>query len=68
VRVGSVTTLEEVGEAVEGGADDLLDNMAVPVMAGGQIAKGRCLVEASGGSRSKMREAETGVDFMSSGA
>jgi nicotinate-nucleotide pyrophosphorylase (carboxylating) len=67
-----VTDLEEAREAIEGGADViLLDNMAVPVMAQAvEMARGRCLVEASGGvTLENIREiAETGVDLISSGS
>ena len=67
-----VTDLDETREAVEGGADViLLDNMGVPVMAQAvEMARGRCLVEASGGvTVENVREiAETGVDFISSGS
>jgi nicotinate-nucleotide pyrophosphorylase (carboxylating) len=67
-----VTTLEEAREAVEAGADIiLLDNMPPPLMAQAvEMVKGRCLLEASGGvTLENIREiAETGVDFISSGA
>jgi nicotinate-nucleotide pyrophosphorylase (carboxylating) len=67
-----VTTIEELGEALEAGADVvLLDNMAPPLMAQAvEMARGRCLLEASGGvTLENIREiAETGVDFISSGA
>jgi nicotinate-nucleotide pyrophosphorylase (carboxylating) len=67
-----VTTLQEAQEAVEAGADIiLLDNMSPAVMAQAvEIARGHCLVEASGGvTLENVREiAETGVDFISSGS
>lgn len=67
-----VTSLEEAREAVEAGADViLLDNMIPATMAEAVgIARGRCLVEASGGvTVENVREiAETGVDLISSGS
>ncbi|HXH21671.1 MAG TPA: carboxylating nicotinate-nucleotide diphosphorylase [Dehalococcoidia bacterium] len=67
-----VTTLEEAQQAIEGGADIvLLDNMPPPLMAQiVEMARGRCLFEASGGvTLENIREiAETGVDFVSSGS
>jgi nicotinate-nucleotide pyrophosphorylase (carboxylating) len=67
-----VTNLEEAQQAIEGGADIvLLDNMPPPLMAQiVEMARGRCLFEASGGvTLENIREiAETGVDFVSSGS
>lgn len=67
-----VTDLDEAREAIEGGADIvLLDNMSPALMAEVvNMARGRCLLEASGGvTAENVREiAETGVDFISSGA
>jgi len=66
------TTLDEVAEALEAGADIImLDNMDCATMkkALQQIA-GRSVTEASGnmGDRSLREVAETGVDFISIGA
>jgi nicotinate-nucleotide pyrophosphorylase (carboxylating) len=65
-------TLEQVKEALEGGADlILLDNMTFGQMREGvALCKGRALTEASGGiTLDNVREiAETGVDLISSGA
>ncbi|TAL15738.1 carboxylating nicotinate-nucleotide diphosphorylase [bacterium] len=67
-----VTNLDELREALFAGADAvLLDNMDLPTMAEAvAIAKGKALVEASGGmSLPRLREvAETGVDIISAGA
>lgn len=74
-----VTTLEEAREAAEAGADlILLDNMPVEEMreavrvirAASTGEQGRPLVEASGGITLEKVQAiaETGVDFLSSGA
>jgi nicotinate-nucleotide pyrophosphorylase (carboxylating) len=67
-----VTTLDEVKEALEGGADViLLDNMPVDELQRAvELAAGRALVEASGGVTLKNAHAiaETGVDFISIGA
>jgi len=68
-----VRTIEELNEAIDAGADiALLDNMSLTVM---REAVGRCrdaqvLTEASGGiALDTVRSvAETGVDFISSGA
>ncbi len=65
-------TLGQVREAVEAGADIvMLDNMSVEVMREAvAMCKGRALTEASGGvTLSTVRAiAETGVDFVSTGA
>ncbi|MBN1460287.1 MAG: carboxylating nicotinate-nucleotide diphosphorylase [Armatimonadetes bacterium] len=67
-----VQTLEEVGEAIQAGADViLLDNMTVSeVRKAVALIGGRCLTEVSGGvTLESIRElAETGVDFISVGA
>ncbi|HEY7268200.1 MAG TPA: carboxylating nicotinate-nucleotide diphosphorylase [Dehalococcoidia bacterium] len=67
-----VTTLDEGREAIEAGADIvLLDNMSPALMAEVvAVARGRCLLEASGGvTLDNVREiAESGVDLISSGA
>lgn len=67
-----VTTVDEAIAALDGGADILLlDNMAVEEMREVvALAKGRALTEASGGvTLENVRQiAETGVDFISSGA
>jgi nicotinate-nucleotide pyrophosphorylase (carboxylating) len=67
-----VTNLGELGEALAAGADAvLLDNMDLRAMAEAvKIAKGKVLVEASGGmSLARLREvAKTGVDIISAGA
>lgn len=67
-----VTTLAEVDEAVEAGADIImLDNMNVATMAQAvQAVRGRALLEASGGVRLETVRAiaETGVDLISVGA
>jgi nicotinate-nucleotide pyrophosphorylase (carboxylating) len=67
-----VTTLAEVAEAVEAGADViLLDNMSVAQMKQAvDLVAGRALLEASGGVRLETVRAiaETGVDFISAGA
>ncbi|MEJ5250726.1 MAG: carboxylating nicotinate-nucleotide diphosphorylase [Chthonomonadetes bacterium] len=66
------TTLQQVVEAMEAGADIvLLDNMTPEQMREAvQLAKGRVLLEASGGVRlDTVRQiAETGVDAISVGA
>jgi len=66
------TTLDEVREAVEAGADIImLDNMSVDEMKKAvKLAKGKAQIEASGNVTLKnIREiAETGVDFVSVGA
>ena len=66
-----VTTLAQVEEAVAAGADAiLLDNMDLETMAAAvQIAKGRAIVEASGGIRPETvaQVAKTGVDVISLG-
>lgn len=66
------TTLEEVKEAVEIGADVImLDNMDCPTMkAGVELIAGRAKVEASGNmTLPRVKEvAATGVDFISIGA
>ncbi len=65
-------TLEQVGQAVEVGADIiLLDNMTnETMMEAVKMVKGRALLEASGGVNLKTVRgiAETGVDFISVGA
>ena len=67
-----VTTIDEAREALEAGADIImLDNMTVADMKRVvQFAKGRALLEASGGITLKtVREvAEAGVDLISVGA
>ncbi|KIX84544.1 carboxylating nicotinate-nucleotide diphosphorylase [Thermus filiformis] len=67
-----VTTLEELEEALEAGADlVLLDNMDLETLREAvRRARGRALLEASGGmSLERVRAvAETGVDFISVGA
>jgi nicotinate-nucleotide pyrophosphorylase (carboxylating) len=67
-----VTNLDEAREALEAGADVLLlDNMSTLEMREAvELARGRALTEASGGvTLERVREiAETGVDFISSGA
>jgi len=67
-----VETLEQVAEALEGGADlILLDNMEVAEMREAvKLAQGYALVEASGGiTLDRVAEvAATGVDFISVGA
>lgn len=64
--------LDQVREALEAGADlILLDNMEPELLERAvQLCRGRCLVEASGGvTEGSIRAiAETGVDFISSGA
>jgi nicotinate-nucleotide pyrophosphorylase (carboxylating) len=66
------TTLDEVREALEAGADIImLDNMTVDEMKKAvKLAKGKAQLEASGNVTLKnIREiAETGVDFISVGA
>ncbi len=66
------TTLEEVQEALDAGADlIMLDNMSVPNMAlAVRTVRGRARLEASGNVRlENAREiAETGVDFISTSA
>jgi nicotinate-nucleotide pyrophosphorylase (carboxylating) len=66
-----VTSLAELNEALEGGADIvLLDNMSPEeIRAAVGIVEGRALIEASGGvSLDTVREiAEAGVDFISVG-
>jgi nicotinate-nucleotide pyrophosphorylase (carboxylating) len=65
------TDVEQVAQAVEGGADViLLDNMTVAdIRAALQVIDGRALVEASGGVTLENVEAiaRTGVDFISVG-
>ncbi len=67
-----VTTLEELVEAVDAGADVvLLDNMDAPMIRRAvELAAGRVLLEASGGiTLTTIRAiAETGVDLISVGA
>ncbi|GBD11014.1 putative nicotinate-nucleotide pyrophosphorylase [carboxylating] [bacterium HR23] len=67
-----VTTLEEVQEALEAGADlILLDNMSLEEMRQAvRLVNGRALLEASGGItlETVRAVAETGVDIISSGA
>jgi nicotinate-nucleotide pyrophosphorylase (carboxylating) len=67
-----VTTVEEAGEAVDGGADIvMLDNMSVEDMRrAAKAVGGRVLLEASGGvTLENVRSvAETGVDLISVGA
>ena len=67
-----VTTLDEVTEAVEGGAEIiLLDNMAPGDMRSAvEIIAGRAIVEASGGVTLQNAGdiAEAGVDYISVGA
>lgn len=67
-----VTTLAEVAEAVEAGADIiLLDNMDLEAMRHAvEMIAGRALVEASGGVRLETVRAiaDTGVDLISAGA
>jgi nicotinate-nucleotide pyrophosphorylase (carboxylating) len=67
-----VTTLDEVKEAVEGGADIvLLDNMVVDdIRRAVEIIGGRAVVEASGGVTLQTvgAIAEAGVDYISVGA
>jgi nicotinate-nucleotide pyrophosphorylase (carboxylating) len=67
-----VTSLEEVQEALDGGAHlILLDNMSVEQMREAvQLVDGRAMLEASGGItlESVRAIAETGVDLISSGA
>jgi nicotinate-nucleotide pyrophosphorylase (carboxylating) len=66
------TNLDEVQEALDAGADlIMLDNMSVSEMAlAVRTVRGRALLEASGNVKvSTVREiAETGVDFISTGA
>jgi nicotinate-nucleotide pyrophosphorylase (carboxylating) len=66
------TTLEEVQEALDAGADIImLDNMTTEVMAKAvKIIEGRAKIEASGNmTLEKVREvAATGVDYISIGA
>lgn len=66
------STLDEVQEAVDAGADIImLDNMSIEQMTGAVVLiAGRTLVEASGGvSLDRVRAiAETGVDIISVGA
>jgi nicotinate-nucleotide pyrophosphorylase (carboxylating) len=65
-------TLEQVQEALDAGAElILLDNMTVDQMHEGvRMCAGRALTEASGGItiETAIAIAETGVDFISSGA
>ena len=65
-------TLDQAREAVEAGADVvMLDNMSLDQMReGAALCKGKALTEASGGvTLDTVRAvAETGVDFVSSGA
>ena len=67
-----VTSVEEVQEALDGGAHlILLDNMSVEQMRQAvQLVDGRAMLEASGGItlESVRAIAETGVDLISSGA
>lgn len=67
-----VETLEELGEAIEAGADAvLLDNMDDDqVKAAVELAQGRVLIEVSGGITLERipRLAELGVDLISVGA
>jgi nicotinate-nucleotide pyrophosphorylase (carboxylating) len=67
-----VTTLDELRELLEAGADQiLLDNMSTATMAEAvRITDGRAALEASGGlTVDRAREvAETGVDFLAVGA
>ncbi len=67
-----VTALEELREALEAGADlILLDNMDLETIREAvRLARGRALLEASGGmSLDRVRAvAETGVDYISVGA
>ncbi|MCK6546538.1 carboxylating nicotinate-nucleotide diphosphorylase [Myxococcota bacterium] len=67
-----VTTLDEVQEALDAGAEIiLLDNMSNELMAKAvELVNGRALLEASGGVRQeRLRSiAETGVDLISMGA
>lgn len=67
-----VTTLDEVAEALEAGADIvMLDNMDVPTMrAAVAMTSGRALLEASGGITLETigKIAATGVDLISVGA
>jgi len=67
-----VTTLAQLVEAIQGGADIiLLDNMTPPqIREAVEKVAGRALVEASGGiTMETVREiAESGVDFISIGA
>jgi nicotinate-nucleotide pyrophosphorylase (carboxylating) len=66
-----VTDIEQLKEAIEGGADViLLDNMSVDAIRSCvELAAGRVLIEASGGvALANVRAiAETGVDFISIG-
>jgi nicotinate-nucleotide pyrophosphorylase (carboxylating) len=65
-------TLGQVGEALDAGADlILLDNFGLPDLAQAvQLARGRALLEASGGlTLAEARAvAETGVDYLAVGA
>jgi nicotinate-nucleotide pyrophosphorylase (carboxylating) len=65
-------TLEQVGEALEAGADSiLLDNMSTATLARAvELTDGRAKLEASGGITldNVLAIAETGVDFISIGA
>lgn len=67
-----VTSLDELTTALEADADVvLLDNMSVhTVNEAVQLAKGRCLLEVSGGidESNIVKYAETGVDFISMGS
>jgi nicotinate-nucleotide pyrophosphorylase (carboxylating) len=67
-----VTSLDQVREAIEAGADALLlDNMEVEeIKAAVKLADGRVLLEASGGINlgNVRKVAETGVDLISIGA
>jgi nicotinate-nucleotide pyrophosphorylase (carboxylating) len=67
-----VTSLEELDEALDGGADAvLLDNMEPEmVVEAVALARGRCPLEVSGGvNQGNLRQyAETGVNFISLGA
>lgn len=67
-----VETLNQLEEALEAGADIImLDNMSIDLMQKAvQMAKGKALLEASGGINEEniLSVAQTGVDFISSGA
>jgi len=67
-----VANLDELGQALEAGADAvLLDNMGLEDMAEAvRRARGRAILEASGGvTEDRLREiAETGVNLISAGA
>jgi nicotinate-nucleotide pyrophosphorylase (carboxylating) len=67
-----VTTLEQLGELLEAGADQvLLDNMTTEEMAEAvRITRGRATLEASGGLTVEraLEVAQTGVDYLAIGA